>query len=158
MPARSAPAPRSCQPCLAQCDLVFTSFDRGAWQGHAAGLAIPEALVHVTTSSYGTTGPYAAWRGGSLADWAAGGYLYITGDPDREPLSGPENTCAYAAGYTAAFGAEAALIGRMRDGRAAGISTSRRWNRCCCSTSRPSRAARRASCGGGPAAIPKSIR
>jgi len=102
---------------LAQCDLVFTSFDRGDWLGHARGLAIPESCIHVTTSSYGSTGPYAQWRGGSMADWAAGGYLYITGDPDREPLAGPENCCAYAAGYTAAFGAEAALIGRMRDGK-----------------------------------------
>lgn len=99
------------------CDLVFTSFDQGCYSGHARGLAIPETCIHVTTSSFGTTGPYASWRGGSMADWAAGGYLYITGDPDREPLSGPENMCGYAAGYTAAFGAEAALIDRMRSGR-----------------------------------------
>jgi len=102
---------------LDQCDLVFTSFDCGQYCGHAASLVIPDAKVHVTTSSYGTTGPYAAWRGGSLADWAAGGYLFITGDPDREPLSGPENMCGYAAGYTAAFGAEAALIDKLRIGR-----------------------------------------
>jgi crotonobetainyl-CoA:carnitine CoA-transferase CaiB-like acyl-CoA transferase len=98
-------------------DVIFTSFDQGHYLGHAHGLAIPEACVHVTTSSFGTTGPYASWRGGSMADWAAGGYLYITGDPDREPLSGPENMCAYAAGYTAAFGAEAALIDKLRNGR-----------------------------------------
>ena len=102
---------------LDACDVVFTSFDQGNYCGHAKGLAIPESKVHVTTSSFGTTGPYAAWRGGSLADWAAGGYLFITGDPAREPLSGPENMCAYAAGYTAAFGAEAALIDQMRSGR-----------------------------------------
>ncbi|MDG2005414.1 MAG: CoA transferase [Novosphingobium sp.] len=102
---------------VGECDLVWTSFDQGAWLGHAADLAIPDTCVHVTTSSYGTTGPYAAWRGGSLADWAAGGYLFITGDPTREPLSGPENMCAYAAGYTAALGAEAALIDRIRTGR-----------------------------------------
>ena len=102
---------------LDECDLVFTSFDQGHYCGHAQGLAIPKTKVHITTSSFGTTGPYSAWRGGSLADWAAGGYLYITGDPAREPLSGPENMCAYAAGYTAAFGAEAALIDRMRSGR-----------------------------------------
>ena len=105
---------------LAQCDLVFTSFDRGRHQGLAEGLAIPESCIQVTTSSYGATGPYAAWRGGSLADWAAGGYLYITGEPHREPLSGPENTCAYAAGYTAAAGAEAALIGRKLAGEEGG--------------------------------------
>jgi crotonobetainyl-CoA:carnitine CoA-transferase CaiB-like acyl-CoA transferase len=102
---------------LDSCDVIFTSFDQGHYLGHAHGLAIPEACVHVTTSSFGTTGPYASWRGGSMADWAAGGYLYITGDSDREPLSGPENMCAYAAGYTAAFGAEAALIDKLRNGR-----------------------------------------
>ncbi|MCB2061654.1 MAG: CoA transferase [Novosphingobium sp.] len=102
---------------LPECDLVWTSFDRGQYLGHAAGLRMPEDCVHVTTSSFGTSGPYSSWRGGSMADWAAGGYLYITGDPDREPLSGPENLCAYAAGYTAAAGAEAALIDRIRTGR-----------------------------------------
>ncbi len=102
---------------LRDCDIVFTSFDAGHFLGYAKRLAIPDGLIHVTTSSYGTTGRYAAWRGGSLADWAAGGYLFITGDPDREPLSGPENLCAYAAGYTAAAGAEAALIDRIRTGR-----------------------------------------
>ena len=101
---------------LAQCDLVFTSSDQGAYLGFADVSAVPDRCIHVTTSSYGATGPYAAWRGGSMADWAAGGYLYITGDPSREPLAGPENCCAYAAGYTAAFGAEAALIGRKRAG------------------------------------------
>ena len=109
---------------LAASDLVFTSFDRGEYQGLARGLAIPTGKVHVTTSSFGTTGPHAGWRGGSMADWAAGGYLYITGDPDREPLSGPENMCGYAAGYTAAFGAEAALIDRLRTGRGRHIDLS----------------------------------
>ncbi len=113
---KQAASPAQLSALLNQCDLVFTSFDRGEYFGQARGLAIPDTAVHVTTSSFGTTGPYANWRGGSLADWAAGGYLYITGDPDREPLSGPENMCAYAAGYTAAFGAEAALIDQMRTG------------------------------------------
>ena len=102
---------------LPQCDLIFSSFGRGDYLGHARGLTVPDSAVHVTTSSFGMAGPYSAWRGGSLADWAAGGYLYITGDPGREPLSGPEHLCAYAAGYTAAAGAEAALIDRMRTGR-----------------------------------------
>lgn len=102
---------------LSECDLIWSSFDCGKYLGHADGVTIPSESVHVTTSSFGTTGPYAAWRGGSLADWAAGGYLFITGDPDREPLAGPENLCAYAAGYTAAAGAEAALIDRVRTGR-----------------------------------------
>jgi crotonobetainyl-CoA:carnitine CoA-transferase CaiB-like acyl-CoA transferase len=113
---KRAPADRLPE-LLEDCDIVWTSFDAGRLLGHASRIAPPEGCVHVTTSSFGLTGPYAAWRGGSMVDWAAGGYLYITGDPDREPLSGPEHLCAYAAGYTAAVGAQAALIDRQRTGR-----------------------------------------
>jgi crotonobetainyl-CoA:carnitine CoA-transferase CaiB-like acyl-CoA transferase len=99
--------------------VVFTTFDRGRYVGpgreHEEG-AIPETCVHITTSTFGTTGPYAALGGGPLAGWAAGGYLAITGDPDREPLIGPEHLCGYVAGYTAAVAAEAALQYRRRTG------------------------------------------
>ncbi len=102
---------------VSEADLVFTSFDRGAWQGLAAEpLALPTSCVQVTTSTYGVTGPYAAWRGGPLADWAAGGYFAITGEPEREPLTGPERLCGYVGGYTAAIAAEAALHARRRTG------------------------------------------
>jgi crotonobetainyl-CoA:carnitine CoA-transferase CaiB-like acyl-CoA transferase len=94
---------------LAGAHLVFTSFDKRQHLGLAAAVSVPSACIQITTSSFGTTGPYAAYRGGPLADWAAGGYLAITGEPDREPLIGPENLCAYICGYTAALGAEAAL-------------------------------------------------
>jgi crotonobetainyl-CoA:carnitine CoA-transferase CaiB-like acyl-CoA transferase len=104
---------------VAASDVVVTSFDRGRYQGpldeHGVRELNPSA-VHVTTSSYGTTGPYAAWRGGSLADWAAGGYLYLTGEPSREPLCGPENLCGYVAGYTAAIAVQAASLLRQRNG------------------------------------------
>ena len=105
---------------VADADVVFTSFDRGVFVGLGADatVRVPDAQwVEITTSSYGTTGPYAAWRGGPLADWAAGGYLAITGWPDRAPLAGPEHLCGYVGGYTAAIAAEAALLERTRTGR-----------------------------------------
>ena len=97
-------------------DLVFTTFDAGRMIGYAADLTLPEKCVEVTTSSFGMTGPYAHLRGGPIAAWAAGGYLYITGEPDREPLIGPEHICEYVNGYTAAVAAEAALRDRLRTG------------------------------------------
>jgi crotonobetainyl-CoA:carnitine CoA-transferase CaiB-like acyl-CoA transferase len=98
-------------------DLVFTTFDEGRFTGFADGLAIPESCVHVTTSTFGMTGPYASHRGGPVAAWAAGGYLAITGKPDREPLIGPEYLCEYLTGYTAAVAAEAALRRKRLTGR-----------------------------------------
>jgi crotonobetainyl-CoA:carnitine CoA-transferase CaiB-like acyl-CoA transferase len=77
---------------------------------------LPATCIQVTTSTFGTFGPYSTFRGGPLADWAAGGYLAITGEPDREPLIGPENLCGYITGYTAAIAAEAALRHRRRTG------------------------------------------
>jgi hypothetical protein len=68
-------APGEIGALLDACDVVWTSFDQGRYLGHGTGLTVPADCVHVTTSSFGTTGPYAAWRGGSLADWAASGYL-----------------------------------------------------------------------------------
>ncbi|MBO0728444.1 MAG: CoA transferase [Acidimicrobiaceae bacterium] len=95
-------------------DVVFTTFDRGSRS--APGEYFPDTCVLVTTSSFGASGPYAAWRGGPLADWAAGGYLAITGDPGRPPLIGPEHLCGYVGGYTAAIAAEAALRQRQQTG------------------------------------------
>src|SRR3954470_19548278 len=40
----------------------------------------------VAISGFGLTGPYAAWRTSDLVDWAAGGYLFLNGEPDRPPL------------------------------------------------------------------------
>ena len=97
----------------ARADVVFTTYDRG----HAPLPTSDAPRVVVTTSSYGTTGPYSGWRGGPLAEWAAGGYLALTGWPDREPLIGPEYLCGYIGGYTAAIAAEAALRQRQRTGR-----------------------------------------
>ncbi|MDE2891462.1 MAG: CoA transferase [Chloroflexota bacterium] len=75
------------------------------------------ALVHVSATAYGLTGPWAGWRSSELTDWASGGYLYITGDPLREPLQGAGPWTSYVAGITAAVGAMAALHARRATGR-----------------------------------------
>ncbi len=74
-------------------------------------------LVHVSTTPYGLSGPWAGWRSSDLTDWAASGYLYITGDPWREPLQGAGPWASYVAGVTGAVGAMAALTARRASGR-----------------------------------------
>jgi crotonobetainyl-CoA:carnitine CoA-transferase CaiB-like acyl-CoA transferase len=82
--------------------------------------------VHVRISPFGDTGPYAQWRGADIVDQAVGGYLYLSGSPDREPLVGPADQPALAAGVYAAIGAMAALHARRRgrDGRDATVDVS----------------------------------
>ncbi|MET0587862.1 MAG: CoA transferase [Novosphingobium sp.] len=109
---------------LADADAVFTSFDRGRWLGLAESLHVPASVVQLTTSTFGSTGPYSTYRGGPLAGWAAGGYFAITGEPDREPLIGPEYLCEYVAGYTAAIAVEAAILARERTGHGAHVDIS----------------------------------
>lgn len=75
------------------------------------------SLIHVATSSYGLSGPWSGWRSSDLTDWAISGYLYITGDPQREPLQGAGPWTSYVAGTTAAIGTMAALHRRRATGR-----------------------------------------
>ena len=82
------------------------------------------SVIHASVSPFGTTGPYATWKSSSLLDWAASGYLFITGDPDREPLAGPEGICEAVCAYTAAMAIEAALAARRNTGRGCYIDAS----------------------------------
>jgi crotonobetainyl-CoA:carnitine CoA-transferase CaiB-like acyl-CoA transferase len=43
-------------------------------------------LVYCSVTPFGQTGPYASFKGNSLAAMALSGLMYITGDPDKEPL------------------------------------------------------------------------
>ena len=74
------------------------------------------ATVVVALSGFGRTGPYSTWRTSPLVDWASGGYLYLNGEPDREPLQGGGPWASMLAGATAAVGAQAALFERTVTG------------------------------------------
>jgi crotonobetainyl-CoA:carnitine CoA-transferase CaiB-like acyl-CoA transferase len=71
----------------------------------------------VRISPFGSSGPYQHWRSTDLVDQAIGGYVYLSGAPEREPLAGPADQAARAAGTFGAIGAMAALFTRRRTGR-----------------------------------------
>ncbi len=96
-----------------QVDVIIESSAREPLQPGKAG--DPE-IVLVQLSHFGTSGPYAQWQGTDLTDYALGGHLYLYGDPDREPLRGPANQPAYAAGLYGFVGAMAALLAREQTG------------------------------------------
>ena len=73
-----------------ECDAVVESFDPGELA--ARGLAYDDLLaerpdlVMASVTHFGQDGPYAGYRGAEIVDAAIGGYLKLTGDPDREPV------------------------------------------------------------------------
>ena len=73
-------------------------------------LAINPGLVVVAVSHFGMDGPSRDLAGCELVSLALGGYLYLTGDPDREPLKPYGYQAEYHAGLHAAAGAVAAIL------------------------------------------------
>lgn len=81
-------------------------------------------LIKAFVSPFGLTGPYADYRSTSLTDFAAGGQLYLTGEPDREPVQGAGPQAEYAAGLHAFIGILAALRYRAASGEGQEIDVS----------------------------------
>ena len=101
-------------------DVVLSSCDgdvAAVRSRHEQISAVDASTVHVVVSGFGLTGPYAGWRHSPLVDWAAGGYLYLTGEPDREPVAGGGPWASYVVGVTAAVATAAAAMEAARTGR-----------------------------------------
>jgi crotonobetainyl-CoA:carnitine CoA-transferase CaiB-like acyl-CoA transferase len=48
--------------------------------------ALNPALIVVSITPFGQTGPYAAYQASDLTGMGLGGFMYVTGDPDRPPV------------------------------------------------------------------------
>ena len=74
-------------------DFLLESFPSGT--AERLGLDWPAlaqdnpALVHVSITPWGRTGPHAGWQASDLVVWAAGGPMHLTGDADRPPIRLP---------------------------------------------------------------------
>lgn len=73
-------------------------------------------LVVADISAFGRSGPYKEYEALPGTLYALGGYSYMTGDPDREPLQGPANIPGYMAAATTYVGVLSALFVRERTG------------------------------------------
>jgi crotonobetainyl-CoA:carnitine CoA-transferase CaiB-like acyl-CoA transferase len=67
-------------------------------------------LLMVSVKPFGE-GPYGRWRATNLTSFASGGQMYLTGDPDREPLLNGGYQAEYQAGLNAFAATLAALLG-----------------------------------------------
>jgi crotonobetainyl-CoA:carnitine CoA-transferase CaiB-like acyl-CoA transferase len=67
-------------------------------------------LIMVSVKPFGD-GRYGRWAAANLTSFAAGGQMYLTGDPDREPLLTGGSQAEYQAGMNAFAATLAALLG-----------------------------------------------
>ncbi len=102
-------------------DVLIENFKPGFMPGLGLGYESLEktnpGLVMVSITDFGQTGPYRDYKGGRLVGYALSGYMYINGDPDREPLAGGGEQPAYQGGLHAYAGVMAALISRETTGQ-----------------------------------------
>jgi crotonobetainyl-CoA:carnitine CoA-transferase CaiB-like acyl-CoA transferase len=76
---------------------------------HASGAARPD-LTHVAVTPFGLTGPWRDHPGSALVTAAVGGFLYLCGEPDRDPLRNGGHLPAFQTGLFASLGAVAGLL------------------------------------------------
>lgn len=81
-------------------------------------------LVHLFISPFGIDGCYAGYRSTPFTDYAAGGQMFVTGEPDREPLQGAGRQPEYAAGTYGFIATMAALRYREQSGAGQRIDVS----------------------------------
>lgn len=100
-------------PDLASADVIIESDGR---QRFVPRVAVAPQTVHVQITPFGMTGLRAEWQSTDLVDYAVSGHSYLYGHPEREPLRGPPDQPAVAAGLFAFVGAMAGLFARDRLG------------------------------------------
>ena len=83
-----------------------------------------DGVIDVSLSPFGSSGPYAGWRSSPLVSLALGGFLYLSGDEDREPLMIPGYQPEYLAGLHAYAGVLMALCDRDRTGAGRSVEVS----------------------------------
>ena len=108
---------------LDDADILVTDLDRAECEERGlepAGLSAGRPDLQVCTiTPYGWTGPKADWLASELTAYAAGGYLRIGGEPEREPVKAWGEQAHLQAGVHATLGILAALHAQAR-GQAGG--------------------------------------
>jgi crotonobetainyl-CoA:carnitine CoA-transferase CaiB-like acyl-CoA transferase len=102
-------------------DILVESFRPGVMErlglGYQALEKVNPKLVMASISNFGQTGLYRDYKASHLIEGAIGGWMYVTGDPEREPLQGAGWLIHYAAGLTAAIGLLTALYYQQETGQ-----------------------------------------
>ena len=108
---------------LHQADVVIESASPDPLQPVSGDLG-SDQLVRACISPFGLSGPYASLRSNGFTDGAIGGHMYLSGEPDREPLRRAGQQTLFQAGAHAFIGSMAALLARERIGRGQTVEVS----------------------------------
>jgi len=105
---------------VAKADFVLESFDPGYLQklglGYESLSAINPGIIMASITGFGQTGPYSDYKSSDITIWALSGEAYLTGDPDRAPLSPSFPVSYFFAATSAAAGVLIALCQRALTG------------------------------------------
>ena len=93
---------------LAEVDVLIVDVDRRRWSEVGLDAEVIRqrhpSLLFCAITPYGMAGPKSDWLGSELTLYAAGGYLRIGGEPDREPVKAWGEQGHLQAGLHAALG------------------------------------------------------
>ena len=105
---------------VAEADVLVENFRPSVMPGlgldYDSISALNPGLVVTSISNFGQTGPYRNFGAREVNLYALGGLMYITGDPDREPMQMAARLCQYGAGQNALVATLSALWYRENTG------------------------------------------
>lgn len=106
---------------VAWAEVLVENLSPGAMErlslGYKQARALNHRLVMASISNFGQTGPYRDFKADSMIEYALGGYMYVTGEPDREPVVVWGDQPAFQAAQYAVMAILTALFYREGTGR-----------------------------------------
>jgi crotonobetainyl-CoA:carnitine CoA-transferase CaiB-like acyl-CoA transferase len=102
-------------------DIVIESFDPGYLDGLGLGYAtireVNPGIIMASITGFGQSGPYRDFKAPDIVLWALSGLGFVTGDPDRPPISPGYPISYFFSAIQAVIGSLIALYGRGITGR-----------------------------------------
>jgi crotonobetainyl-CoA:carnitine CoA-transferase CaiB-like acyl-CoA transferase len=109
-------------------DVVIENFRKGTMDklglGYAALAAVNPALIYLTVTGYGLTGPDADKGGFDLIAQGVSGLMRVTGHPGMPPAKVGSPVCDINAGVLGALGVVSAYVHRLKTGEGQHVDTS----------------------------------